>query len=104
LNEELEAFKAGKNTSHKKWENTVIRIPEDYPTHPDHEERDQELFNFKKVFKDINELNDITQDDYEKATNLIPSDKLDKNIKLDDGSQSDVALDDKDSNLLNKNV
>jgi putative ABC transport system ATP-binding protein len=98
LYEEIESFKAGKNVKYKKWENTVIRIPEDYPTHANHEERDQELFNFKKVFKNINDINDITQEDYEKATNLISDKPL---IQLEDGNQKDVTLEDDDSNNLN---
>jgi len=97
LDEELESFNIGKNRKRTLWKNTYLRVPEDYPTHPDHLEREPEIVNFQKIFKNIKNLNEITQEDYERETNLIT-----KNTETSTNEQTLIKLDDDDEILENE--
>jgi putative ABC transport system ATP-binding protein len=98
LDEEIESFNIGKKNKGKiKWKNTYIRKPEDYPTHPNHLEREPQLVNFQKVFKNIKDFSEITQEDYEREINLVDPNK---NIKFEDEELDQILDEDSGTQLV----
>jgi len=50
------------NKKHNPYQNTVIRTPQDYTTHPKHEQRDPVFFTFNESYKRMQEM---TIEEYE---------------------------------------
>jgi putative ABC transport system ATP-binding protein len=74
LDKDLEKLLKGRTSITKKkfGTHTILREPEDYETHPEHQKKDPVFFNFHTQQKD-SDLRDITQEQYERMTNLIPA-------------------------------
>jgi putative ABC transport system ATP-binding protein len=73
LDKDLEKLLKGRTITKKRFgTHTILREPEDYETHPNHQKKDPVFFNFTTQQRD-SDLRDITQDQYERMTNLIPA-------------------------------
>jgi len=100
LDEEIESFTKGKNKGKIKWKNTYMKHPEDYPTHPDYQERELELVNFQKIFKNIKDLSEISQEDYERETHLIDPNKPLIDLQDENGEEIELMDDDSGTQLV----
>jgi len=73
LNEDYEELMKGVKQKHNPYQNTIVRHPHDYDTHPKYEKRAPVMYKFSDTYKQMQEL---TLEEYEDQTGLKKKDNL----------------------------